>query len=56
MRIQLLQDSCGMTSDCSHYSYDYLGQICYYYGDCPDLTETFCPNCVSGQPGCGVGK
>lgn len=39
---------------CAWYSYDPDNEICVMYSTCdPDnMSTTFCPNCVSGQPVC----
>ncbi len=50
-----MQEDCAANVDCSYYSFDYESQLCHQYANCPDQSTEFCPRCISGQPGCGVG-
>ncbi len=52
----LFKESCDHLVACHFYTYDYGSHLCYHYEDCPSLTDEYCPRCVSGQPGCGVGE
>ena len=39
---------------CNYYSYDLATKECFMFDTCPTLDDTFCPQCVSGSPGCAI--
>lgn len=39
---------------CNAYSYDPTSEECFMFYSCPTLDDTFCPDCVSGSPGCPI--
>ena len=46
------QDACTNFIGCNFYSYDPVTAECFMFDTCPALDDTFCPDCVSGSPGC----
>jgi len=48
------QDACTNFSGCLYYSYDPTSGECWMFDSCPTLDDTFCPECVSGSPGCDI--
>ena len=48
------QDACTNFSGCLYYSYDPTSGECWMFDSCPTLDDTFCPECVSGSPGCEI--
>ena len=48
------QDACTNFSGCNYYSHDPTADKCLMFETCPSLDENFCPECVSGSPGCEI--
>ena len=48
------QRACDDYYECNTYSYDPESDECFMFYNCPSLDDTFCPDCVTGSPGCPV--
>ena len=48
------QDACANFSGCSYYTHDPAADKCLMFETCPSLDEDFCPECISGSPGCEI--
>ena len=48
----MCQQACTNFPGCSFYSHDPAAGKCLMFETCPSLDESFCPDCVSGSPGC----
>ncbi len=47
-----MQTSCAAFDGCNFYTFDPTGKGCIFFADCATQNDDFCPDCVTGQPGC----
>ena len=47
-------DACANFNGCNFYSFDPTLAECLMFETCPSVDDTFCPECVSGSPRCGI--
>ena len=48
------QDACTNFGGCNYYTYDPATGECFMFDTCPSVEDAFCPDCVSGSPGCVI--
>ena len=46
------EEACTNFIGCNYYTYDPATSECFMFDTCPTVDDTFCPDCLSGSPGC----